>query len=349
MPDLVLYTVEEIRNWLLHNRTVEGLTEKILSRARACAIINNPFVQEKDPVMAAVLCDGKVAAYTTAFPEMINGQRMWWFSALWCAPEFRGRGYGIVVIGGLAEVYGVDHCLDRWGASDTVGIFSYLGHNTIYTPRFIFGSRIDRTSLKGKLVFMVRSVQKYLRGLMRRNLGKEDYSLCYLPCIDDETYAFMQNQRRNDFFFHSQEMLNWELRYCFTISAPLIERVSSKSSFSSSEVSNSQMYAVQVRDNTGIVGFYVLKRNDDCMHLLYLYFVESARSKVFASIKDHIKRMHTAQFDTDNGELATYVQKYFVFPKFRAVDISFSFPASNEIPSGSTMQYGDGDNFAIVS
>ena len=349
MPNLVLFTVEDLRNWLLRSRIAAGLSERIIAPVRALAIINNPYVQDSDPVVAALFVDGEVAAYTAAFPEMIDGQRKWWFSSLWCAPEHRGQGYGIVVIGSLVEVYGSEHCLDRWGASDTVGIFTYLGMKTIYSPRYILGSKISRSTTKGKILSLVRTTQKKLCGFLKGAGSKEDYRLCYLPQIDADSYAFIQEQRKKDFFLHSQEMLNWELRYSFTISAPLVERTTTCSSYFQAEICDTQMYAVQVRDNEGIIGFYMMKRNDDCLHMLYLYYTDRARNKVFASIRDHLKKMHIAQFDTDNGELADYIRREVYFPKYRTLDISFSFPESFPGPSDQTLQYGDGDNFAIVS
>ena len=349
MPDLVLFTVADLRNWLIHDQAVSGLSQRIVAPVRAWALINNPYVQDNDPVVAAIFVGGEVAAYTAAFPELINGERLWWFSSLWCDPKFRGQGYGIIVIGSLAEVYGVEHCLDRWGADDTVGIFTYLGHETTYTQRYILGSRINRNSLKGKAINLLRTLQKELFGLLKNNLNNEEYSLRYLPFIDDETYSFMTHHRKKDYFLHAQEMLNWELQYSFTISSPLVERTTSLSSAFRPEMAGTQMYAVQVRDDEGLVGFYMMKRNDDCLHLLYLYYSDKDRNKVFASIRDHIKRMRIAQFDTEDGELAAYIRRMIHFPKFKTANVSFSYPDSFPKPADHSMQFGDGDSFAIVS
>ncbi len=349
MPDLALYTVNDLRNWLLHNQFKKGLSNRIISPARAWAIINNPHVQDEDPVLATLSTDSEIAAFTTAFPEMIDGTRKWWFSSLWCAPEYRGHGYGLIVIGSLAEEYGIGNCLDRWGAPDTVGIFSYLGLKTIYTPRFVFGSRINRDTLKGKVVYMARTVQKGFMGLFDKTAGKEDYTLRYLPYIDDETYSFIQTHQNSDFFFHSQAFLNWVLQYSFTISAPLVKRSVTPALYFQSEIVNTQMFAVQVLDNNRIIGFYMMKHNDSCIHLLFLYYDDKAKNKVFASIIDHLKSIRIEQFDTENAELADYIRHYHTFPKHKTVSISFSCPESFSTPTDKTMQFGDGDCFAILS
>lgn len=114
-------------------------------------------------------------------------------------------------------------------------------------------------------------------------------------------------------------------------------------------MTDTRLYAVQVRDEEGIVGFYVMKCNDDCLHLLYLYYAEKAEDTVFASIVDHVGKLRITQFDTDHEGLAAYLRHHMYFPKFRTVDISFSYPEGFPSTSDKSMQYGDGDNFAIIS
>ena len=77
MPELKLYTTAQLREWVLHNKAVDGLSEKIISRTRAYALINNPYVKEEDPVLAAIFVNGENAAYVTAFPELIENKRYW--------------------------------------------------------------------------------------------------------------------------------------------------------------------------------------------------------------------------------------------------------------------------------
>lgn len=345
MPDLKIYTILDLSNWLIHNHAAEGLSEKIIAPARAWAIIHNPYVKDEDAVVAAIFVNNEVAAYTTAFPELINGERYWWFSALWCDPKYRGHGYGIIVIGSLAEIYGIEHSLDRWGAPDTVEIFTYLGQRTSYSKRYILGSKIDHRTYKGKLIYLGRYSQKLLHKLIERPAKKVAYELCYITHVDDTTYSFIQQNKKDDYFLRSKEMLNWILHYSFTISTPLIEHTRPSSSFSPSETINSQIYAIQVWDNDTIIGFYMMKLTSKCLHMLYLYYLEEEKSKVFASVRDHIKRMPTSQFLTDNEELQKYIRQQIYFPKFRVINISFSHPESFAEPTNKTVQYGDGDSF----
>ena len=183
MPELKLYTVAQLREWLEHNHAAEGLSEQIIAPSRAWAIIHNPYVKEDDPVLAAIFVDCEIAAFTAAFPEILGEHRYWWFTSLWCDPKHQGKGFGLIVIGSLAEVYGEEFILDRWGAQETAEIFSCLGTQTIYTPRYIFGSKIKRHTTKGKLVHFVRSLQKGLHNIVEMPAKQEEYSLRYLTNI----------------------------------------------------------------------------------------------------------------------------------------------------------------------
>lgn len=355
MPDLKLYTVAQLRDWLMHNRTVEGLSEQIISTPRAWAIIHNPYVQNEDPVLAAIFIDGEVAAYTAAFPEVFGkplykdekgeNDRVWWFSTLWCNPKHQGKGFGLIVVGSLAEQYGEGRCFDRWGAKEAVEIFQCLGLQTIYTSRYcLCDGVINKSALRGKIAYAKQKVCKWWhnRSLKPTNTP---YTLCYLSHIDDVTYKFIKNNCKQDMLLHSQDMLNWELRYPFIVSSPIIKRVKLDTSFSSNVV-NGQLYAVQVWNTNELVGFYLLKYCEWALYVKYLYYVEANKECVFESILDHIIVLYVDRFETENKELADYIQHRIYFPKTKTIPISLSYPDTFPLQSTYTMQYGDGDSFA---
>lgn len=346
MPELKLYTVRDLRDWVMYNKAVEGLSEKVISRTRAYALVKNPYVNDEDPVIAAIFVEGENAAYVTAFPEVIDGKRYWWFSALWCNPEYQGNGYGLIVVGSLAEAYGAEYCLDRWGAKETVEIFTYLGLKTTYSQRYNLGATIHRDSTKGKLVYCIRKMQIMLHRAFERCL-QENYTLRYLPYIDDETYAFIQAHCKHDYFHHTQEYLNWGLRHSFVQSTPLIERISNIMPFSQAELPDTQTYAVQVLAENVIIGFYIMKKKEDGLHVLYLYYDEQHKNQVLASIRDHIKLMRIEQCVTENMDLLDYLRRGVYFTKHSTSEISFSYPSSMPQPRADQVQYGDGDCFVV--
>ena len=345
MPELKLYTVAQLREWVEHNHAAEGLSERIIAPLRAYAIIHNPYVKDDDSVVAAIFVDGENVAYTTAFPEMIDGLRYWWFSTLWCDPKHRGNGYGLIVIGSLAEVYGAEYCLDRWGAEDTVEIFAYFGHKATYTHRYAFGSKINKSTTKGKIVAFIRAAQKCLHCLIERSAKREEYSLRYIPYVDKRTYEFIKEHRDSDYMLRTQETLNWVLHYPYTYSAPLAERIVTTLPVFIAETLNTQLFALQVWDKDEMIGFYLMKQNADVLHILYLYYEDAKKTKVFASIRDHVKRMKIEQCVTEHKPLAEYLKKEIYFPKHSVQEISFSVPKGMDLPKDGSVQYGDGDCF----
>ena len=345
MPELKLYTVAQLKEWLMHNQAAEGLSEQIIAPSRAWAIAHNPYVKGDDPVVAAIFEDGEVAAFTAAFPEMIGDHRYWWFTSLWCNPKHQGKGYGLIVIGSLAEVYGSEYCLDRWGAEETVEIFKHLGAQVTYTPRYIFGNKINRQTTKGKLVHFIRSAQKCLHKLIEAPAKREEYTLRYVSYIDDETYAFIEKHCNQDLFQRTKPMLNWIVQYSFTQSSPLIERTATTTAFAPAKAKCNQIYAVQVWDNEQLIGFYILKHTEEDLHVLYLYYDAEAADKVFASIRDHVKRLKVGQVVADDEALANYIRRNIYFPKMRKMQVHFAYPTSMNVQSNIVLQYGDGDGF----
>lgn len=345
---LEIFTVQQVRQWLKTGVGERGLSEEVVSRARAWAIIHNPYVKDEDSVVSAIFVNDEIAAYTTAFPEIIEGERYWWISTLWCSPKCEGKGYGLIVIGSLAEIHGLDRIMDRWAAKAGVEVFSYLGHTILYTPRYTLGLKIDRSKTKGRIVGFLRDVQKKMHRLLGRPETKAQYTLRYLPNIDDTTYAFIAAQRKSDYILHSHEFMNWVMQYSFTTSAPLLERIDRIMPFSRSEIHHTQMMAVQVLDEDKIIGFYLLKQNMGVLHILYLYYDEAEKAKVFASIRDHVNRMHIEQCVTEHKPLAEYLRSEIYFPKYREYDISFSIPPTLPQPQPGALQYADGDCFTTT-
>lgn len=352
MSDLKLYTVADLKNWLIHNNSPAGLSEHVIAPTRAWAIVNNPYVKDDDHVVAAIFDDGELAAFTAAFPEKMDSRRIWWFSTLYCFPQFEGKGYGLVAVGSLAEEYGFDNCFDRWGASETVAIFTALGHHTIYSHRYVLGDKVISTSsCKGKLLYALqacsKSVHRFVQSMFAHNQNSHtSYTLHYLPSIDDATYQFMQVHRDNNVFLHTQEMMNWEVRYPFTQTSPLMERVKRDTQFSST-VRNAQYLIVQVLNKEQLSGVYILKVGDSALNVVYLYYEEEAENMVFASILDHVRYFHVSHLETENETLASYISRNYYFPKYTINSISFSYPPSFENTlNNPSFQFGDGDSFA---
>ena len=141
-------------------------------------------------------------------------------------------------------------------------------------------------------------------------------------------------------------MLNWILQYSFTQACPLIEHTLPTTPFAPAKAQSNHIYAVQVWDDSQLVGFYIMKHTEADLHLLYLYYDAAANNKVFASIIDHAKHMRIEQVTTDNRALANHIRKNIYFPKYNVLQVHFAYPASFHVPQEIILQYGDGDNFS---
>lgn len=344
---LELFTVQQVREWLKTGVGERGLSDLIIPRTRAWAIVNGPYAQEDDPVVVAIFVGDNIAAHVATFPELINGERYWCFPDLWCAPEYRGKGYSLIVMGTIAEMFGVEHCIDKWCAPEAIQVFEYLGLKIKYLPRYVLGTRVNRSSNKGKIVSFIRILQKKLHRLVECPIKEEEYSLRYLSYIDDETYAFISSWGKDDYILHTQEYLNWVLTYQFTNSAPLLNRVQNILSFAPAETYNRQMYAVQVLSDGKIIGVYVMKQKESGLHILYLYYNEMLKDKVFASIRDHVRKMQSEQCYTENKDLYEYLNAQIYFPKRNVEKVSYVYPSSMQEPQLEHVQYGDGDCFTV--
>ena len=62
------YTAKDLRDWLFQSID-NGLSEQIISKVRALALLHHPDVKDDSILVAVAFVNGEVAAYTAAFPE----------------------------------------------------------------------------------------------------------------------------------------------------------------------------------------------------------------------------------------------------------------------------------------
>lgn len=340
MPELKLYTVADIREWLVNNQAADGLSERVIAPTRAWAIVHNLYVKDDDAIVAAIFEDGQLAAYTASFPDMLDGKRVWWASTLYCYPQFAGRGYGMIVVGSLMEAHEPDLTYDRWGASETVEIFIHFGYQTIYTKRYhLSDKKIDTSTIKGKMADCVQELNKCLHPWPK--VSKADYTIQYASSIDDEAYAFMQAHRGTNLWLREQEMLNWMVSYPFVKAG--------KNEKACVFGADAKIYAYKVIKEYSqgqLIGVYVLRISDDALSVVYIYYVNKNKEKVFASIVDQIIAIHPKSFATENRDLLAYVKDRLYYPKMQEEKVSLSLPNNVEMVTDFTLQLGDGDSFA---
>lgn len=343
MPELKLYTVKDLREWLENNHLAEGLSERMIAPTRAWAIIHNPYVKEADAIVAAIFEDGELAAYTASFPDMLDGKRVWWASTLYCYPKYTGKGYGLIVVGSLMEAHEPELTYDRWGAKETVEIFNHLGLKTTYSKRYrLSDKKIDTGSFKGTLAYCVQELNKCLHSWPKASKG--NYTVQYVERIDDEAYEFMKAHKGNDLWFREQEMLNWIVEYPFMKGGKWKEE-GGRQCFFCDEAKVYEYKIAKVYVGEKLQGVYVLRLHDDELSVVYLYYTYEKREVVFESIIDQIIAQHPKSFVTENEYLYEHAQIRLYFPKSETESVSLSIPDNSEL-TNYRLQLGDGDSFA---
>lgn len=350
MPDLKVYTILDLRNWLLHNQFVEGLSNKIIALQRAYAVINNPYVKDEDPVLCAIFENNIPVAYTAAFPDWLEREQrlVWWFSTLYCHSSVQGKGYGLIVVGQLCEMIGDGNYFDMDGAEETVSIFTYLGLITSYIPRYMFTHKnIHCTSLRGKIAYLIERIARWQCSRNRKKLSsriaKNDYTLRYVSCIDDTTYRFIVDHASGDAFLRSQAMLNWIITYPFMQASPLINRVEKSLEFSS-VVESYVVQAVQVWKDSKLVGVFLYRMMNGQFSLKYLYYEKDFVQDVFEAIAEHIISLKAQSIQTMDDAFAKWLKPLMLTSKYIEEKQSFSFSDWFDTKDVN-IQQGDGDVF----
>lgn len=340
MPELKIYTVKDLREWLEKNHPADGLSERVIAPTRAGAIVHNPYVKENDAIVAAIFEDEELAAYTASFPDMLDGKRVWWASTLYCYPQFTGKGYGLIVVGSLMEAHEPDLTYDRWAAKETVEIFNHSGYQTTYTKRYHLSDKmIDTTAIKGKLAYCVQELKKSLHPWPKTS--KANYTVQYANNIDDEAYTFIKLHKGSDLWLRELEMLNWIVNF------PFVKGGVNETACAFGEDAKVYEYQVaKVYIEEQLQGVYVLRRHDEELCVVYLYYTYERRDVVFDSIINQIIAQRPRSVVTENKYLYERVRESLYFPKEVEENVSLSLPENKIRLTNFTFQLGDGDSFA---
>ncbi len=352
---LELFSVSEVRNWLYHGLSERGLSEKLIAKQRAYAIVNNPYVNDDLYIISALFVNDEVAAYTYIFPDKVyfytyseknEAQLIYWNTTLYCNPNYEGRGYAYCVIGQFVELYG-DNYFDLDAVEESVENLRFAGLTVEYVNQYMLSKKtINTHTFRGKLAFMIAGIKDVVTNRKKQlllDINNSCYILQYTDYIDDETYEFIRKYSKMDLFLRTPDMFNWILRYPFMLGNPLLHRVKKDTEFTSNRQSF-QFHAVRVIKDDELIGFYIFNDSKDCFYLNYLYYNEKFQREVFLSIAEHILYCNKAKFMTANSSLASFLEKYRLFPKSLIINKSFSYPQRFIYDKKAFIQAGDGDN-----
>lgn len=352
MEELKIFTLSDLKDWILRGKRVDGLTEEVITTTRAYAFVNNPFIEDDLPVVATLYVDHELAAYTAAFPEVLVQPEVktHWFNSLYVSPKFEGKGYGLFVIGALMENYGQDPIFDLDAVPASVEILSYLGLQTGTFLQYDFRNKSFRkNSLRGVLANMFDSVWRFCRTkkmltTLQHQIQASSYIIKYDSFVDEEAFAFMKQHAEGDLFLRSKEAFNWMLRTPFVHEAPLIHRVKSSILFTSAK-EKQRYYVAKIYVQGILVGVYILCDSSTKLSLMYLYTDPHHEEEVMLSLAEHILRFNNARFSTTHPRVAEFVERYKLYPKYNTIPTSICYPIAYKPLLDKAIQGGDGDMF----
>ena len=356
---LELFTVADLRDWLLNNHPVRGLSEQLMSATRAYSILKNPYVQNETYIISALFVGDNLGAYTAVFPDVIGiasadsddriRRSIYWNTTLYVNPKYEGKGYAYIVIANICECYGADY-FDHAAAPASVENFKFMRMGVDYVPQFIFSPKsIHRNTLKGKLAYLGQLRAEHERKdrckVSLERIRKENFALEYVTFVDAQTYTFIEAHAQKDLFLRSQEMFNWMLRYPFSVAKPMKSRVCSLYKFELN-AADYRLLGVRVVKDSSVVGFYMFTQMGDSMAMKYLYYEDECKQIVFDSIVEHLLVENVKTFSTYDEQLSNYVDKARLFARKSVYSMSFTHPADFMYNKQLRIQAGDGDMFS---
>ena len=352
MEKICLFTIADLKDWILRGILKEGLSEKIITTTRAYAFLNNPYASDDMSVVSALYVDDELAAYTAAFPERLRKPDCMthWFNSLYVSPKYEGKGYGLIVIGSLMDCYGDDPIFDLDAVPTSVEILSYLGLQSKTFNQYDFRDKsIHRDSLKGKLAYAYEECRSIFLGhkvqnALRKRIISASYTIKYDRFIDKETYSFIERHAEGDAFLRNMESLNWMLSHPFVHEAPLLTRIADDILFSSSKERH-RYYVVKVYALSELAGTYILSDSTTKLSLLQLYYDSQWQDAILLSIAEHILKLGHVRFSTTNPIVADFVKKYRLYAITHSTATSICYPEEYESICYESIQGGDGDMF----
>lgn len=167
----------------------------------------------------------------------------------------------------------------------------------------------------------------------------------YTDFIDNETYRFIASHSSSDAFLRSKEMLNWILRYPFTVNSPCYWRQKNHFHFGS-EIINSYYISSKIWRNDKMVGFYTLMMYKTDIRILWLYYEPEYKEQVFSLLVEDSLSQSPRQLWSIYQDFNIWLDRARIAIKSYEVPLVFTHPKSLELNSSLTLQGGDGDMFA---
>ena len=345
------YTAKDVREWI-ENGAKNGLSEQVISRTRAYALLNRPCAQEDDVLVVSAKDGEKVVGFTAIFPEKLERPDMWIATGttLWVNPDYADEFVGYNLVKQLWEAYPNHTVIGTDVVPAAAVIDKLLGATILKYERkaFVFRRSIEVHSLRNVASLLLEPFRKFRQSkAIKQILASIPSNVRVRACemIDAETYAFIQVHSTNDTFLRTREMLNWILRYPFSVENPLMARAGKGMAFSD-QTTKYRDCLLQVYENDALIGIVLLAERENDMHVKMLYTDNAHQETVYALIVEAMLNSGAELLFTLYPQLNAYLEAHQMALRTNKAELLFTYPKTLKPLAPFVLQGADGDMFA---
>ncbi len=351
MIDYKTYSAKDVRAWL-ENGANNGLSENIISRTRANALAHCPCVKDDDVLVVSAKDGEKVVGFTAIFPEKLERPDRWIATGttLWVNPDYADEFVGYNLVQRLWGSYPEYAVIGSEVSPAAAVIDKLLGAAILKYERkaFVFRRSIEVQSLRNVASLLLEPFRKCRqRKVIMRIVASIPNNMHIRACdaIDAGTYEFIKAHSFKDTFMRSREMLNWILRYPFSVENPLMERAKKSMQFSD-QIAKYCNHFLQIYADDTLVGVVLLTERNSALHVKMLYTDDAHQEAVYALIVAAMHKSGAEQLLSIYPQLNAYLESHQVALRMNKADLIFTHPRTLEINTPFILQGMDGDMFA---
>lgn len=345
------HTAKDVRAWL-ENGANNGLSENIISLTRANALAHCPCVKDDDVLVVSAKDGEKVVGFTAIFPEKLERPDMWIATGttLWVNPDYADEFVGYNLVQRLWGSYPEYAVIGSEVSPAAAVIDKLLGAAILKYERkaFVFRRSIEVHSLRNVASLLLEPFRKCRqRKAIKQVLSSIPGNIRVRACetIDAETYAFIQAHSTNDTFLRSREVLNWILRYPFSVENPSMDRAKKSMQFSD-QIAKFRNHLLQIYADDTLVGVALLAERNNAMHVKMLYTDDAHQEAVYTLIVEAMLKSGAEQLYSLYPQLNAYLESHQVALRANNAEFLFTYPKSLKSLTPFVLQGADGDMFA---
>ncbi len=295
-----------------------------ITRHRAISQILNPRLEDNDVLLLLAYQEEKIVGYLGVLPDQIfinnKTEKCGWLSCLWVNPSHRGKQIAQLLL---------DTCFDAWGKRILATEFTpsakrlYDKSNFFKDLQIKEGIRLyirsdlhnllpPRKRIFKKLFLILKVTDAIINSLLdikllfrKPNIG--NLRLEYINHLDNEVQNFISDKQQNQLFKRGKTELNWIIKNPWVLSTPIMDVVSSKYHFSSSDKSFN-FYALKVRNSDNqLIAFIIFSKRNQNLKLPYCYYHGDHLNSVINILYFHLLKWKIKTFTTFKSEITRYL------------------------------------------